>query len=152
MRYKTGTKILTCLCQDTSTQFFYYHIHEWRCRCIIIKENIHDQLLTYWFTKCLLLPITKYVAKSGVETEEKSILHAQHLYLIHFQYDTLYDIIPHASRLSIDPHKSIPRPHVDDMVGSIFIINGSVGLIEHRIKHKNHYTHHSNISSSHSNL
>jgi hypothetical protein len=85
----------------------------------MIKAKIPDQLLMEWFTKSLLPPISKDVSMAGVASEEKSILHSQHLDLIYSQYRTLYDIILHAPRSSIDPHRPNPGPHVDGVVGSI---------------------------------
>jgi hypothetical protein len=58
-----------------------------------------------WFTKSLLPPIARDVSIVKVATKEKAIMHAQHLDLIYSQLGTLYDIIPHATRLSIDPMK-----------------------------------------------
>jgi hypothetical protein len=85
----------------------------------MIKAQIPGQLLMEWFTKSLLPPIAKDVSMERETFEEQAILCAQHLDLIHSHSDTLYDIILHASRPSIGPHKMNLGPHVDGVVGSI---------------------------------
>ena len=49
----------------------------------MIKAAIIDKILLDWFTKSLLLPISKYMAMTRVATEEKSIMDSQHLDLIY---------------------------------------------------------------------
>jgi len=77
-----GTNLLTLLHQDNFTHIFY-HIHEWRRRLRMIKTQILDKVLMDWFTKSLLPPISRYVAIVEETTEEKVILHAQHLDMIY---------------------------------------------------------------------
>jgi hypothetical protein len=75
----------------------------------LIKAPILDQLLTDWFTKSLLPPITRDVAMGNVVTEEKAINHAQYLDLVYSQSGTLYDLIPNAPRPSNDPSRPAPE-------------------------------------------
>ena len=85
----------------------------------MVKAPIPDALLADWFTKSLLPKISCDVAMSGVVTEEDVIRCTQHLDLIYSQLGTLYDIIPQAPRPSNDKHQTAPRPHADDVIGSI---------------------------------
>ena len=95
IRYEMGTKLLTSLRKSTTTHISY-HIHEWRRRQQLIKDTIPDKILEDWFTKSLLSPIEHDIAMGGVVTEEQAISHAQYLDIVYSQYDTLYDLIPHA--------------------------------------------------------
>jgi hypothetical protein len=52
---------------------------------------------------------------------------SQHLDLIYSQLGTLYDIIPHAPRPSIDPMKPNLGPHVNGVVG--FVSHASVNQL-----------------------
>jgi hypothetical protein len=85
----------------------------------MIKTQILDNLIMEWFTKSLLPLISRDVAMVEVTTKEKSILRAQHMDLISSQSGTLYDIIPNAPQLSIDPCKPHPGPHVNGVVGFV---------------------------------
>jgi hypothetical protein len=62
-------KLLTSFQDDTSTHISD-HTHEWRRRHHMIKAEIPDQFIVYWFVKSLLPYIAKDVALSGVTTEE----------------------------------------------------------------------------------
>jgi hypothetical protein len=62
-------------------------------------------------------PILKYVATSGVTTEEETIFRAQQLDLIYAQSRMLYHLLPDAPRSTYDPRKN-PIPHANDIVGS----------------------------------
>ena len=95
IRYKMGSELLTLLRQSTASHISN-HIHEWRCRQRLIKAAIPDQLLANRFMKSLLPPIAHDVAMGGVVTKEQAISRAQYLDLVYSQYDTLYDLIPHA--------------------------------------------------------
>lgn len=119
--YETGTKLLTSLCQNTSTHIST-HIHEWRRRQRLIKASIPDQLLVDWFTKSLLPQIARDVAMGGVVIKEQAIAHAQYMDLVYSQSGMLYDIIPQASRASNDPTfvtSSAKTGSVDGVIGSI---------------------------------
>jgi hypothetical protein len=85
----------------------------------LIKAVILDQLLADWFTKSLFPPIAKDVAMGGAFTKEKVIILAQYLDLVYSQFDTLYDLIPHAPHLSNDPSRPALESHVDGMVGYV---------------------------------
>ena len=93
--YEIGTKLLTSLCQNTTTHIFY-HIHEWRRCKRLVKASIPDALLVDWFTKSLFPKISCDVSMSRAVIEEYVIRRAQHLYLIYSQSNTLYDIIHQA--------------------------------------------------------
>ena len=81
------------------------HIHEWRQRQRMIKENIHDILLAEWFTKSLLPSIAHDVAMGGAVTEEETIARAQYLDLVYSQSGTLYELLLNAARANADPSK-----------------------------------------------
>jgi hypothetical protein len=102
IRYEIGTNLSNSLHQNNSTHIFD-HIHECRWRCRTIKTQILDKIIMEWFTKSILLPISRDVAMVEVTTEEQAILCSQHLDLIYFQSGTLYDIIPNAPHLSTQP-------------------------------------------------
>ena len=51
------------------------------------------------------------------DIEEQAIMCSQYLDFIYSQSGTLYDIIPHAPRSSIDLKKPNLGPHVDGVVG-----------------------------------
>jgi hypothetical protein len=70
----------------------------------LIKYGILDQLLSDWFTKSFLPPITRDVVMGGTITEEQDIAYAQYLYLVYSQSDTLYDSIPNTPRPSTNPN------------------------------------------------
>jgi hypothetical protein len=71
----------------------------------LIKAQIPDQLLEYWFTKSLFPPIARDVSMGGVVTKEQVISHAQYLDLVYSQSDTLYDLIPHAPHIVNNPSR-----------------------------------------------
>ena len=50
IHYETGTELLTSLRKSTSTHISD-HIHEWRRHRRLIKAEIPDQFLAYWFEK-----------------------------------------------------------------------------------------------------
>ena len=82
-----------------------------------MEALIPDQLLSDWFTKSLLPPITRDVAMGGVVTEEQAISQAQYLDLVYSQFETLYDLILQAPRPSTDPTKPPEKTLVDGIVG-----------------------------------
>ena len=55
----------------------------------------------------------------GVVTEEQAINHAQYQDLVYFQSETLYDLIPQASRPNMDPTKPPAETLVDGVAGLI---------------------------------
>jgi hypothetical protein len=77
----------------------------------LIKAPILDQLLADWFTKLLFPPIALDVVMGNVVTEEKAIISAHYLDLLYSQFDTLYDLIPHAPHPSNDPTKHALVPN-----------------------------------------
>jgi len=95
------------------------HIHEWRCRCHLIKAPIPNNVLADWFVKLFLQVIAKDVALSGEVYEEKVIMRAQHLDLIYSQSWVLYEIFPNEPRSNTDPTKLSPGPHADGVIGSV---------------------------------
>ena len=84
----------------------------------MIKVIIPDILLAEWFTKSLLLPISRDVAMGGMVTEEETIARAQYLDLVYSQSGTLYDLLPNVARANADPSKS-SSSHANDVIGSI---------------------------------
>ena len=51
-------------------------------------------------------------------SEEKAIIRAQYLDLVYSQYDTLYELIPHAPCPTYDPSKD-PQAHTDKIIGLV---------------------------------
>ena len=76
---------------------------------------------------------------SGEVTEEQAICHAQHLDLIYSHAGMLYNIIPHALQSLNENLRLAPRPHVDDVVGSISSSNATqlVGQLGHLVVYNN---------------
>jgi hypothetical protein len=70
IQYETDIDLLTSPQQSTSTHISD-HIDEWRWRRRLIKDTISYQLLTDWFTKSLLLPISKDVSMGSVVTQKR---------------------------------------------------------------------------------
>ena len=120
VHYETGTYLLTSLKQDTTTHISD-HIDEWRHRNHLIKFNIFDQLLTEWFTKSFIAPISRDIAVGGCVTEEQVIARAQYLDLVYSQCGTLYELLPNSPRPSSNPaaSKSLAVPPVDGVIGSV---------------------------------
>jgi len=77
-------------------------MHEWRCRRRLIKFEIVDQLLTEWFTKSFVAPISHDISMGGSVMEEQAIARAHYFYLIYSQSVTLYELLPDVSRPSFD--------------------------------------------------
>ena len=75
--------------------------------------------VTDWFTKYLHPPIARDVTMGGAVTEEQAINRAQYFDLVYSQSGTLYDLIPHAPRPTMDP--SIPTTELpaDGILGSV---------------------------------
>jgi hypothetical protein len=109
----------------------------------MIKTQILDNVLMEWFTKYLLSPIAKDVAMIGVATKEKSIMNSQHLELIQYQWDTLYDIIQHDPRPFKNPRKPNLGPHANVVVG--FVSHAMVSQLANQIGHISILSHPSTI-------
>ena len=85
----------------------------------MIKAPILDQLLTDWFTKSLLPPISRDLSMGGVITEDQAISRAQYLDLVYSQSGTLYDLIPHAPHPTSDPSRPSTEPPADGILGFV---------------------------------
>ena len=59
------------------------HIHQWMHCFQLVKAYVPIQLLSKWFVKYLLDPITEDVTKGGVMTKKQVIAHAQYLDLVY---------------------------------------------------------------------
>jgi len=97
--YETETKILTTLCQNTSTHIFN-HIHGLRRRTRLVNAPISYKLLDGLFCKYILPTIEKYVTFSGAIVEEQVIFRSQHLDIIYHNLGMLYELIPNAPHTS----------------------------------------------------
>jgi len=73
IHYETRIEILTSLHHHT-TIHIYDHIHEWRRRLRLIRDEIPYQFLADWFVKSLFPNNTKDVAMPGDLIEEQVIL------------------------------------------------------------------------------
>ena len=85
----------------------------------LLRPLILGQLLADWFKKSLLPPIARDVAMGGIVTEEQAISRAQYLDLVYSQLGTLYDLIPHAPRPTIDPSRLATKIPTDGILGSV---------------------------------
>ena len=74
------------------------HIHEWHRHRSLCKIQLDDRIFLDWFLKTLLPPIAKDNSFERPQTEEESILKAQHFDLIYAQLSYLYTIISDAPR------------------------------------------------------
>ena len=113
-----GTELLTSLRKSTYTHISN-HIHEWRRRRSLIKEEIPDQFLADWFVKSLLPTVCRDGAMLESMTKEKLIQSAIQMDLIYSQSGTLYDLIPHVARLASNPSRPLKGAHTDGVIGSI---------------------------------
>jgi len=84
----------------------------------LIKATIPLKFILEWFMKSLIPYIYKDVDTLRVFTEEQAIFRVQQLELIYSQSSMLYEIIPYASRSTLDLMKPKSRPHADGIVGS----------------------------------
>jgi hypothetical protein len=75
--------------------------------------------LLEWLFKSLVPQLSKYVATSGVFSEEEAIMRAQQLETIYSQSSLVYEVLPDAPRLILDNTRQRPGPHVDGIVGSV---------------------------------
>ena len=58
---------------------------------------------------------------------------SQHLDMIYSHSGTMYEIIPHVSRLSMDPRKPNQGPHANGVVG--FVSHASMGQLVDQMGH-----------------
>lgn len=117
IRYKTKTKLLNTLHQDTCTHISH-HIHEWRRR--MVKAPSPYYLLVDWFCKSLLPQIFMDISLGGAITKYQSIHRAQHLDLIYSQSGTLYNRILNTPRTSNAPATQQPNAHTDGIIDTTF--------------------------------
>ena len=97
------------LIKKKSSTVIFYHIHEWRCRCCLVKVFISNQILVEWFKKSLLLVIIEDETKGSVVIEEQVISHAKYLDLVYTQSGTLYKKIldlPRPGQITTTPSDS----------------------------------------------
>ena len=65
-------------------------------------------------------PTTHFqICSYGQGEHQGDIFHSQHFDLTYSQSSTIYDIIPNAPRLLIDPKNPNPGPHVNGVVGYV---------------------------------
>jgi hypothetical protein len=101
MRYDADTELLANF-EQTKVNHISNHIREWRYQKRLIKVSVPPTFLLEWFLKYLVPQLSKYVATSGVYSEEDAIMRAQQLELIYSQSSLLYDIFPDALRSILD--------------------------------------------------
>jgi hypothetical protein len=85
--------------KQTSVTYIADHIHEWRQRCGLCKEETTKQQCLYWFLRSLIPLLAKYGASTFPQSEEESISKAQQYGLIFSQSGYLYTVLPDAPRL-----------------------------------------------------
>jgi hypothetical protein len=101
VRYDVGTELLDKF-EQTNVDHISYHIREWRRWKSLIKVLVPPSFLLEWFLKSLVPQLSKYVATSGVFSEEEVIMRAQQLELIYSQSSLLYKVFPDAPRSILD--------------------------------------------------
>jgi hypothetical protein len=81
MRYDAGTELLANF-KQTKADHISDHIREWRHQKSFIKVPVPPTFLLEWFFMSLVPQISKDVEKSGVFSEEETIMRAQQLEII----------------------------------------------------------------------
>jgi hypothetical protein len=95
VRYDSCIELLANF-EQTTVDHISDHIQEWRSQKSLIKVPVPLAFLLEWFLKSLVPQLSKYVAMSGVFSEEDAIMRAQQIELIYSQSSLLYNILPNA--------------------------------------------------------
>jgi hypothetical protein len=98
------------------------HIHEWRRRHSLCKEETTKEQHLDWFLKSLVSVIAKDVASTFPQSEEEAISKAQQFDLIYAQTGYLYTVSPDAPR---------PKPFGQDKPGMSHTADGLIGSMNH---------------------
>ena len=95
------------------------HIHEWRQRCGLCKEETTKQQCLNWFLRSLVPLLAKDVASTFPQSEEEAISKAQQYNLIYSQSVYLYTVLPDAPRLIPFVQEKPRMSHsVDGLIGT----------------------------------
>jgi hypothetical protein len=97
IRHDNGLELLSEF-KQSSTSHIADHIHEWRRRRSLCKEETTKQQCLDWFMRSLVSLLAKYVASTFPQTEEESINKSQQYDLIYAQLGYLYTVLPDAPR------------------------------------------------------
>jgi hypothetical protein len=97
VHHDTGLELLSDFKQTTAIHIAD-HIHEWRRRRSLCKEETTKEQRLDWFLKSLVSVIAKDVASTFPQTEEEAINKAQQFDLIYAQSGYLYTVFPDAPR------------------------------------------------------
>jgi hypothetical protein len=98
------------------------HIHEWRRRRSLCKEETTKEQCLDWFLKSLVSILAKDVASTFPQSEEEAINKAQQFDLIYAQSGYLYTVLPDAPR---------PVPFGQDKPGMSHAVDGLIGTMTH---------------------
>jgi hypothetical protein len=97
IHHENGIELLSEF-KQTSSMHITDHIHEWRRRRILYKDEATPQQCLNRFLKSLISLLEKYVASTFPQSEEESISKAQQFELIYSQLNYLYTVLPDAVR------------------------------------------------------
>jgi hypothetical protein len=76
IRHDNGIELLSNF-KQTSTTHITDHIHEWRHRCSLCKEETTKQQCLDWFLRSLVSLLTKDVSSTFPQSKEEDINKAQ---------------------------------------------------------------------------
>jgi hypothetical protein len=97
VHHDTILELLSKFKQTTSIDISN-HIHEWRRRHSLCKEETTKKQCLDWFLKLLVFVITKDATSTFLQSEEEAINKAQQFDLIYAQSSYLYIVFPNAPR------------------------------------------------------
>jgi hypothetical protein len=108
--------------KQTSTTHIDDHIHKWRRRHILCKDEATKKQFLNWFLKSLVSLLAKDVAATFPQYEEEAIDKDQQFKLIYSQLGYLYMVLPNAPR---------PMPFIQDKPEMSHSTDGLIGTTTH---------------------
>jgi hypothetical protein len=93
IRHDNGLELLSNF-KQTSATHIVDHIHEWRRRRSLCKEETTKQQCLDWFLRSLVSLLGKDVTSTFPQSEEEAISKAQQYDLIYAQSGYLYTVLP----------------------------------------------------------
>jgi hypothetical protein len=121
IRHDNGLELLSNF-KQTSATHIADHIHEWRRRRSLCKEETTKQQCLDWFLRSLVSLLGKDVASTFPQTEEEAISKAQQYDLIYAQSGYLYTVLPDLPK---------PVPFGQDKPGMSHSADGLIGTTTH---------------------
>jgi hypothetical protein len=121
IRHDNGLELLSNF-KQTSATHIADHIHEWRRRRSLCKEETTKQQCLDWFLRSLVSLLGKDVASTFPQSEEEAISKAQQYDLIYAQSGYLYTVLPDLPK---------PTPFGQDKPGMSHSADGLIGATTH---------------------